>query len=67
MADKERYRPLGWLGGLLRGWEHEVVLLNAWGWITSKDKPWELAEQIAARKERERERETEKGQKASGG
>lgn len=27
--------------------EHEVALLNAQGRITSKDKPWELAGQIA--------------------
>lgn len=27
--------------------KHEVALLNAWGRITSKGKPWELAGQIA--------------------
>lgn len=57
LADKGRCRVVDWLRRSLRGCEHRVELPNTQGWITSKGKPWELAGQIAAGKERERETE----------
>lgn len=66
LADKRRCRRVGRLGRPLRGCDYGVALPNAWGQITSKDKPWELAGQIAAEKEGERER-LRRGQKAGGG
>lgn len=57
---------MGRLGRPLGGCEYGVAVPNAWGRITSKDKPWELAGQIAAGKEGG-ERERLRGQKAGGG
>lgn len=48
LADKRKQGVVGRQGRPLGGCEHGVALPNAQGRITSKDKPWELAGQIAA-------------------